>query len=280
MSRPVIPLAQIDAFTDRPFAGNPAAVCLLRAARPDDWLQAVAREMNLSETAFLVRRDDGFDLRWLTPAAEVDLCGHATLASAHALWESGQAAPGEPIRFHTRSGLLTCERGGVEGPAAGEGWIWMDFPAEPAVALEPPAGELEGRLAAALGTTPRWLGRNRLDFLAELASEAEVRALRPDLELLAELGARGMIVTAAAAAGGEQDFVSRYFAPGVGVPEDPVTGSAHCCLGPFWAGRLGRERVVGYQASARGGVVVVVMAGERVKLGGQAVTVLTGELVA
>jgi predicted PhzF superfamily epimerase YddE/YHI9 len=285
VSRTSLPLAQIDAFTDRPFAGNPAAVCLLPEARPDDWLQAVAREMNLSETAFLVRRDDGFDLRWLTPAAEVDLCGHATLASAHALWESGQAAPGEPIRFYTRSGVLTCEQGGADGPEAGEGWIWMDFPAEPAAALEAPAGELDGSLAAALGARPRWLGRNRLDYLAELASEEEVRGLRPDLARLAELGARGVIVTAAGgagagAAGRGYDFVSRYFAPGVGVPEDPVTGSAHCCLGPFWAARLGRERVVGYQASARGGRVVVVVAGERVRLGGQAVTVLTGELVA
>lgn len=281
MSRAAIPLAQIDAFTDRPFAGNPAAVCLLPEARPDDWLQAVAREMNLSETAFLVRRDDGFDLRWFTPAAEVDLCGHATLASAHALWESGQAAPGEAIRFHTRSGALTCERGGPDGPAAGEGWIWMDFPAERAVAVEPGAGEPEERLPAALGAHPRWLGRNRLDYLAELASEEEVRGLRPDLARLEALGARGVIVTAAAAAGGGgYDFVSRYFAPGVGVPEDPVTGSAHCCLGPFWAERLGRERVVGYQASARGGRVVVVVAGDRVRLGGQAVTVLTGELVA
>jgi predicted PhzF superfamily epimerase YddE/YHI9 len=279
---PVLPLAQVDAFTDRPFAGNPAAVCLLPEARGEDWLQAVAREMNLSETAFLVRRDDGFDLRWFTPGAEVDLCGHATLASAHALWESGEVAPADPIRFHTRSGVLTCERGGEEGPAAGEGWIWMDFPAEPAAPFEPPPGELAGALAAVLGAPPRWLGRNRLDFLVELGSEAEVRELRPDLGRLAELGARGVIVTAAAGPGAAQgyDFVSRYFAPGVGVPEDPVTGSAHCALGPFWAERLGRERLVGYQASARGGVVRVVVAGERVKLGGQAVTVMTGELLA
>lgn len=289
MSHPVIPVAQVDAFTDRPFAGNPAAVCLLPEERPDDWLQAVAREMNLSETAFLVPVDEGFHLRWFTPAAEVDLCGHATLASAHALWESGRAAPGEPIRFMTKSGELTCEAGGEKGPSAGEGWIWMDFPAEPALPLADPFGaagaEPAETLADALRTAPRWMGRNRLDFLVELASEEEVRGLRPDLERLAELGARGVIVTAAAPAGAEggPDFVSRYFAPGVGVPEDPVTGSAHCCLGPFWAERLGRNRVVGYQASARGGKVVVVVErgseGGRVKLGGQAVTVLTGELV-
>lgn len=287
MSHPVIPIAQVDAFTARPFAGNPAAVCLLPEERPDGWLQAVAREMNLSETAFLVAVDEGFHLRWFTPAAEVDLCGHATLASAHALWESGQAAPGQPIRFVTKSGELTCEAGGEEGPSAGEGWIWMDFPAERALplvdSLAAADAELESRLADALRAAPRWTGRNRLDFLVELASDEEVRGLRPDLERLAELGARGVIVTAAASVGAEggADFVSRYFAPGVGVPEDPVTGSAHCCLGPFWAERLGRERVVGYQASARGGrVVVVVERGpeSRVKLGGQTVTVFTGEL--
>lgn len=281
MPHPVVPLAQVDAFTDRPFAGNPAAVCLLAEARADDWLQAVAREMNLSETAFLVRRDGGFDLRWFTPGAEVDLCGHATLASAHALWESGDVAPDDPIRFHTRGGVLTCERGGEGGPAAGEGWIWMDFPAEAAAQFEPPPGHFAGELAAVLGAPLRWLGRNRLDFLVELASEAAVRELRPELGLLAELGARGVIVTASAGvADAGYDFVSRYFAPGVGVPEDPVTGSAHCALGPFWAERLGRQRLVGYQASVRGGVVRVVVAGERVKLGGQAVTVMTGELLA
>lgn len=275
MSHPVIPLAQVDAFADRPFRGNPAAVCLLPEERPDEWLQAVAAEMNLSETAFLVRRDDDFDLRWFTPEAEVDLCGHATLASAHALWESGEAAPDEPIRFRTRSGLLTCQRGGADGPgeAAGKEWIWMDFPAEPPEAVTP----VPEALAVALGATIRHAGRNRLDFLVELGAEDEVRALRPDLDRLAELGARGVIVTAAAE-DGQHDFVSRYFAPGVGVPEDPVTGSAHCCLGPFWAARLGRDRLAGYQASRRGGTVRVVVAGDRVKLGGRAVTVLTGEL--
>lgn len=281
MSHPVIPLAQVDAFTSRPFAGNPAAVCLLPEERPEGWLQAVAREMNLSETAFLVPLDDGFHLRWFTPAAEVDLCGHATLASAHALWESGQAAPGEPIRFETKSGRLTCEGGGEEGPGSAEGWIWMDFPAEPPVALGASDAAAEA-LAESLGARPRWVGRNRLDFLVEVASEEEVQRLRPDLVRLAELGARGVMVTAAAGGGeGGRDFVSRYFAPGVGVPEDPVTGSAHCCLGPFWAERLGRRRVVGYQASSRGGVVVVLVEerGERVRLGGQAVTVWTGELV-
>ncbi|MFP3939557.1 MAG: PhzF family phenazine biosynthesis protein [Thermoanaerobaculia bacterium] len=279
MSRSVIPLAQVDAFTGRPFAGNPAAVCLLPEARPDAWLQDVAREMNLSETAFLVRLDDGFDLRWFTPEAEVDLCGHATLASAHALWESGRVERGEPVRFHTRSGLLTCVEGGPSGPDAGEGWIWMDFPAEAPEALAPMPEDLAEALADALGAAPRSLGRNRLDLLVEVGSDEELRALRPDLEALRATGSRGVIVTAAAAGEAEHDFVSRYFAPGVGVPEDPVTGSAHCCLGPFWAERLGRRELVGHQASRRGGTVRVVVAGERVKLGGQAVTVMTAELL-
>lgn len=282
MGRPVIPFAQVDAFTDRPFAGNPAAVCLLPEPRPDAWLQAVAAEMNLSETAFLVRREGELDLRWFTPGAEVELCGHATLASAHALWESGEALPEEPIRFRTQSGVLTCVRGGVAGPDPGpdggdERWIWMDFPAVRARRLDPAPGELMASVERALGVAPRWLGRNRFDLLVELASEAAVRALAPDPARVAEIDARGVIVTAA---GSEHDFVSRFFAPRVGVPEDPVTGSAHCCLAPFWAERLGRERLVGYQASRRGGVVRTVVAGERVKLGGQAVTVLTGELSA
>lgn len=279
MSSPVLPLAQVDAFADRPFAGNPAAVCLLPEARPDAWLQDVAREMNLSETAFLIRVDDGFDLRWFTPEAEVDLCGHATLASAHALWESGRVRRGEPIRFHTRSGVLTCVPGGPPGPEAGEGWIWMDFPAEAPEVLAPMPGELAESLADALGAAPRTLGRNRLDLLVEVASEEELRALEPDFETLRATGSRGVIVTAGAAGGAEHDFVSRYFAPGVGIPEDPVTGSAHCCLGPFWAERLGRGELVGYQASRRGGTVRLVVVGERVKLGGQAVTVMTAELL-
>ena len=279
MSRPVVPLAQVDAFTGRPFAGNPAAVCLLPEARADAWLQDVAREMNLSETAFLVRLDDGFDLRWFTPEAEVDLCGHATLASAHALWESGRVGRGEPIRFHSRSGVLTCVAGGASGPETGEGWIWMDFPAEAPEVLAPMPEDLAEALADALGTAPRSLGRNRLDLLVEVGSDEELRALRPDFETLRGTGSRGVIVTAAAAGGAGHDFVSRYFAPGVGVPEDPVTGSAHCCLGPFWAERLGRRELVGYQASRRGGTVRVVVAGERVKLGGQAVTVMTAELL-
>jgi len=261
-------IVQVDAFTDRPFAGNPAAVCVLPAPRDERWMRDVAREMNLSETAFLVRRDDGaYDLRWFTPAAEVDLCGHATLASAHVLWEDGHLTPHETARFHTRSGLLTATRTGD--------WIELDFPATPPKPTQPPAD-----LARALGTEPLWVGSSRFDLLVLLRDERAVRELRPDIAALRELDARGVIVTAPAA-GPEAgyDFVSRFFAPAVGVDEDPVTGSAHCALGPFWAERLGKDELVGYQASARGGIVRVRMQGDRVLLGGQAVTVMRGELL-
>jgi PhzF family phenazine biosynthesis protein len=260
------PLFQVDAFTDRPFAGNPAAVCLLPGPRDAAWLQSVAAEMNLSETAFLHLGGEGFRLRWFTPTVEVDLCGHATLASAHVLWETGLLAPDEGARFFTRSGLLTAERR--------EEWIELDFPAEPAAAAEAPPGLVE-----ALGVTPRCVGRNRMDYLVEAESEAVVRSLEPDLALLRTVSARGVIVTSRAAKRTVYDFVSRFFAPQSGIDEDPVTGSAHCCLGPYWSERLGKNDLVGYQASARGGVVRVRVGGERVILGGQAVTVLRGELV-
>jgi PhzF family phenazine biosynthesis protein len=260
-----IPLLQVDAFTDKPFAGNPAAVCFLAGPREDHWMQAVALEMNLSETSFLYRQGDGFSLRWFTPAVEVDLCGHATLASAHALWEQGLLAPAEPARFQTRSGLLTARRRGEE--------IEMDFPATPAAACAAPAG-----LADALGVTPRWVGKNRFDYLIEVDTEATIRALKPDHAQLKTLPVRGVIVTAAASTAG-LDFVSRFFAPGSGIAEDPVTGSAHCCLAPFWRERLGKDEMVGYQASPRGGVVRVRAAGPRVFLLGKAVTVLRGELL-
>jgi predicted PhzF superfamily epimerase YddE/YHI9 len=260
------PYTQVDAFTDRPFAGNPAAVCLLPAERDAGWMQLVAREMNLAETAFLVRRGDGFDLRWFTPAAEVDLCGHATLASAHALWEEGHLPPEATARFQTRSGLLTAERR--------DGLIWLDFPATPPVdAAAPP------ELTSGLATTMLSVGRTPFDYLVVLESEAAVRGLEPDPGRLARLPVRGVIVTAPSATD-EQDFVSRFFAPAVGVPEDPVTGSAHCALAPYWANRLGRRDLRGYQASARGGLVHVRVRGERVLLGGQAVTVARGELLA
>ena len=263
----MLPLYQVDAFTSRPFAGNPAAVCLLDRPRDDAWMQQVAAEMNLAETAFLERRADGWGLRWFTPAVEVDLCGHATLASAHVLWERGAAANGEALRFHTRSGLLQARRRGVE--------IELDFPAEPVEAAPAPG------LAAALGVEPRWCGRNRLDLLAELASEAEVRSLAPDFPRLklATPPGRGVIVTARSATP-DYDFVSRFFAPAAGIDEDPVTGSAHCALGPYWMAKLGKSELRAYQASARGGSLGVRVAGDRVFLTGQAVTVLRGELAA
>ena len=260
-----IAITQVDSFADKPFTGNPAAVCVLAHPLDESWMQSVAREMNLSETAFLLRRGDGFGLRWFTPTVEVDLCGHATLASAHVLWEQGHLRPDEPARFHTRSGVLTAEKKGA--------WIEMDFPATPAQ----PMSRLEA-LEAALGVTAKSMGRPRFDYLVELDSEDDVRAVAPDFQALRQLKVRGVIVTSRAS-GSEYDFVSRFFAPGSGIDEDPVTGSAHCCLGPYWKEHLGRDDLVGYQASARGGIVRTRCAGDRVYLSGQAVTVLRGELV-
>ena len=259
-------LYQVDAFTDRPFGGNPAAVCLLPEPREAEWMQSVAKEMNLSETAFLYPEENGaWRLRWFTPAIEVELCGHATLASAHVLWEAGRLSPEEPARFHTLSGLLTAERR--------DGVIELDFPARGADEVEAPDG-----LAEALGVTPRFVGRSRYDYLIEVASEEEVRASVPDHARLRTLPVRGVILTAAGS--DPYDFVSRFFAPASGVDEDPVTGSAHCTLGVHWAARLGKTSFLAWQASARGGAVRVRIEGDRVKLGGQAVTVLRGELVA
>ena len=257
-------ITQVDAFTGEPFSGNPAAVCLLPGPADASWMQRVAREMNLSETAFLVRRDDAaFDLRWFTPAVEVDLCGHATLASAHVLWEAGHLAPAAHAVFHTRSGRFSA--------TLGDGWIEMDFPAEPDDPAPFPPG-----LAGALGTEPTYVGRNRFDYLVEVDAEATVRRLAPDSRRLGEIQARGIIVTARAETDGF-DFVSRFFAPRAGIDEDPVTGSAHCCLGPYWRRRLGRNTFTAWQASERGGLVRVAVRGDRVVLSGQAVTVLRGE---
>jgi PhzF family phenazine biosynthesis protein len=254
----------VDAFTDRPFVGNPAAVCLLKEPPADTWMQQVAAEMNLSETAFLLPLTEGYRLRWFTPAVEVELCGHATLASAHVLWQTGRLRSGEPARFQTQSGLLTVARRGQE--------MTMDFPARPAERCTTWDG-----LPVALGAQAIFVGKNGMDCLVEVESEDVVRALRPDFRRLAEFPARGIIVTARAQTG-TYDFVSRFFAPRSGVPEDPVTGSAHCCLGPYWSERLGKQDLVGFQASARGGVVRVGVRGERVLLSGQAVTVMRGEL--
>ena len=260
------PIFQVDAFTDRPFAGNPAAVCILDREREDAWLAAVAAEMNLAETAFLRREGSGWRLRWFTPAVEVDLCGHATLASAHALWEEGYADPARRLVFRTKSGELSARKA--------DGAIELDFPAEPAAARPAPAGLVE---ALGIGEA-RFAGRNRFDWLVEAESAQALHGARPDFPaLLRAGGARGVIVTAASDRA-EFDFLSRFFAPAVGIDEDPVTGSAHCCLAPYWAGKLGRASLVGYQVSRRGGVVRVRVEGERVVLGGTAVTVLRGEL--
>ena len=259
------PLWQIDAFTSRPFAGNPAAVCWLEQSMGDAWHQAVAAEMNLAETAFLRPAADGFHLRWFTPSTEVDLCGHATLASAHFLWESGRLAREREARFHSRSGLLTATRDGD--------WITLDFPATPASEAAVPHDLIEGLG----GAVPLWVGRSVFDVMVVYHDAAIVRGISPSFERLARVPARGIIVTAP---GDEEgiDFVSRFFGPGVDVPEDPVTGSAHCALAPYWAARLGRTRMTGYQASRRGGMVGCDLRGDRVLLSGQAVTVLRGEL--
>jgi PhzF family phenazine biosynthesis protein len=259
-------IVQVDAFTSRPFSGNPAAVCVLPAAPDETWMRNVALEMNLSETAFLHPENGGFRLRWLTPAIEVDLCGHATLASAHVLWEDGHLNTGAEARFHTRSGLLTCVRNG--------GWIEMNLPAKHAELASAPA-----QLSAAMGADLIWVGRNQFDYLVEVADEATLRALKPNHHLLRELPVRGVIATARSR-NPDYDFVSRFFAPGSGIDEDPVTGSAHSALAPFWGARLGKKEMTGFQASARGGIVRVRLEGDRVCMSGQAVTVLRGDLLA
>ena len=263
--RAPIPFLQIDSFTREPFGGNPAAVCLLDTEPSAVWMQQVATEMNLSETAFAWPSGDRFGLRWFTPVAEVDLCGHATLATAHALWETKRLAKGEPALFDTRSGRLTASQAG--------GGIRMDFPAEPAEACD------AGDLANALGSEVVWCGQNRMDYLVQLPDATEVRDCAPDLPRLAKLKTRGVIITATSA-NDEADFVSRFFCPGLGIDEDPVTGSAHCCLAPFWAERQGKTSLTGHQVSRRGGVVDCELAGERVLLDGHAVTVLTGQVLA
>lgn len=257
-------ITQIDAFTDVPFKGNPAAVCVLTEFPSDRWMQSLAEEMNLSETAFLVRSGDRYRLRWFTPKLEVELCGHATLASAHYLWEAGDLPPSVPALFDTASGLLRAEKRGS--------WIEMDFPGEPPEPVDPPTGML-----TALGATPKFVGKNRFDYLIEVETEKEVRALRPDYALLAESSTRGVIVTSRSSRA-DYSVVSRFFAPAVGVDEDPVTGSAHCCLGPYWAAKLRTDDIVGYQASERGGFVRMRVRGDRVDLVGQAVTVMRCEL--
>jgi PhzF family phenazine biosynthesis protein len=255
----------VDAFTDRPFAGNPAAVVPLSGWPDNTWLHNVAMEMNLSETAFLVPNAQGFDLRWFTPKVEVDLCGHATLASALVVSHLGFQSDRPEINFSTRSGILKA--------FVQKGRIQLDFPIKPETAADPPPGLIE-----ALAVTPKYVGKNQFDYLVEVESESVVRSLAPDFKQLTKVACRGIIVTARSA-DSRFDFVSRFFAPAAGVDEDPVTGSAHCCLADFWKKRLGKDNFVAYQASARGGVVHVEVKQGRVLLGGQAVIVAQGELL-
>ncbi len=258
-------LFQVDAFTSKPFAGNPAAVCILTEPHSDTWMQSVAHEMNLSETAFVSQGDDGFDLLWFTPLLEVDLCGHATLATAHVIWETGIARADERLSFHTRSGVLHASHLGE--------WIELDFPAS---GVTPATCNID--LEEALAVRPVFVGMSEFDFLVEVELAQELRDLRPNMELIRQADARGLIVTSPSDRK-EYDFLSRFFAPQSGVHEDPVTGSAHCSLGPHWGEKLGKEEMLAYQASRRGGEVRIRLGGERVHLGGQAVTVMKAELL-
>ncbi|WP_219837865.1 PhzF family phenazine biosynthesis protein [Paenibacillus sp. R14(2021)] len=263
------PIAIIDAFTSVPFRGNPAAVCLLDEPKNAEWMQLAAAEMNLSETAFLERREDGsYGLRWFTPTVEVELCGHATLASSHYLWTNGLLRPDEQARFQTLSGLLKADL-----TSSG---VTLDFPAEPAAPLTAPEELIQG-----LGLIPRFIGRNRMDYLVEVDREDTVRTLQPDFAMLARVQARGVIVTSRAdsnAEGTPYDFVSRAFYPASGINEDPVTGSAHCALGPYWQRRLRKNVLNAYQASSRGGELTIEVTGDRVLMTGRAVTIMNGYL--
>ena len=262
-------LYQVDAFTDKPFAGNPAAICLLKSAADESWMQNVAMEMNLSETAFVVPQGEGWDLRWFTPKAEVPLCGHATLASAHTLWESGALGLDSTAIFYTKSGQLTATRS--------KGWIHMNFPARPVELCEPPEGLSEAlgaipiQVSVGVGPKPTWL--------IEFQDEQTLRGLTPDFEALSRVE-NGCAIVTSASKEPDIDFISRFFAPCVGINEDPVTGSAHCCLTPYWSAKLNKKELTGYQASKRGGIVKVRLSGDRVVLSGQAVTVMTGTLFA
>lgn len=259
------PLFQVDAFTDKPFSGNPAAVVLLAEDAPDEWMLKVAQEMNLSETAFVYPKGEVFSLRWFTPGTEVELCGHATLSAAHILWETGTVPAGQTIRFTTRSGLLGARR--VEGV------IELDFPAGDLVPGSLPAGVI-----AAVGGKPVYSAISGEKWLLEYRTEQEVRSLTPDFSAMTRIQGRGLIVTSHADQTGV-DFVSRYFAPWIGINEDPVTGSAHTILAPYWGKKLGKVEMTARQVSARGGELTVHLAADRVYIGGKAITVVKGSLV-
>ncbi len=259
-------IIQVDAFTNKPFSGNPAAVCVLENPQDDQWMQNVAREMNLSETAFLLKQEDGYNLRWFTPATEVPLCGHATLASSHVLWSENHLSEKESARFHTKSGLLIAKKQ--------KDWIELDFPANPSQETSTTV-----ELSKALGVPIKTVVKNSLGYLVEIESEDLVREMQPNFGLLVKQFPE-VIVTSIAESSSEYDFISRFFAPGLGINEDPVTGAAHCCLAPYWRNKLNKNEFLAYQASSRGGVVKVRYPGEdRVFLSGQAVTVLRGEII-
>jgi len=258
-------VVHVDAFSERPFGGNPAGVCILTEPRSYIWMQRLAEEMNLSETAFLRKEDDGYSLRWFTPTVEVELCGHATLASAHVLWELGYLPANEPAHFSTLSGWLHCRRK--------DSWIEMEFPIERESECKSPPKDLIEAIDAPIS----YVGQNRFDYVVEVDSETSLRALIPNHSLLKKLPVRGVIVTAPSSSP-EFDFVARFFAPTIGISEDPVTGSAQCCLGPYWAERLGKTELLGYQASRRGGIVRVTVQKDNILLAGQAVTIYQGEV--
>lgn len=259
-------IIQVDAFSDRAFEGNPAAVCVLSSPPEESWMQAVAREMNLSETAFLLKQDRHYNLRWFTPTTEVPLCGHATLASAHVLWTEGYASTGQELKFATKSGMLTAKYQ--------DDWIELNFPANRSQDIPPIT-----KLGDALGVPLKTVLYNSLGYLVEVANAQQVRQLQPNFTLLKQLPIANVIVTSKAEPDSEYDFVSRFFCPGLGIDEDPVTGAAHCCLAPYWRDRLHQDQFLAYQASSRGGVVKINYdGGDRVSLLGQAVTVMRGEL--
>jgi len=260
-----INIYQVDAFASEPFSGNPAAVCILDNEADENWMQNIAGEMNLSETAFLYSVGDSFNLRWFTPTVEVDICGHATLASAHILWEEGYLESSEIAQFYTRSGLLIASKNADT--------LELNFPSDPEQEAPIPEGLKEG-----LGVSPIYVGKNSFDYLVQVEDEEKVRNLNPNFDLLKTVPARGIIVTSVCDSD-QYDFVSRFFAPAAGINEDPVTGSAHCCLGPFWGKKLGKSKLKGLQVSRRGGVVHVSVADDRVILGGKAVTIFRGAIV-
>ncbi|WP_199425677.1 PhzF family phenazine biosynthesis protein [Thermaerobacillus caldiproteolyticus] len=254
----------INAFTDQPFTGNPAAVCVLPGSKDAEWMQKVAKEINLPTTAFLEYTNGGFSLRWFTPTTEIPLCGHGTLASAYVLWEMGYIKAEHPVSFSTKSGILTA--------TVKNGWIELDFPSAPDHEITAP-----DKLIKALGVVPKYVEKNQLDYIVEVESEDIEKNLTPDIGSIAQLPIRGVIVTSRSSSG-KFDFISRFFSPAQGIVEDAVTGSAHCCLGPYWKRRLNKDEFIAYQASARGGMIKVKMSNNHVLLSGKAVTVLKGEL--